>query len=462
MKKTIFLLSLLLCFTLQSIAQFSIVLSFETVSGIGSVTFGTPYFDGTYIYATTPNGGANNVGTIIKVRPDGTGYSKLIEFVGGANGRNPRGPLISDGTFLYGMARGGGNGGAGTIFKIMPDGSGFQKIFDFNTTNSGYYPEGALISDGTYLYGTTSYGGINTFGTIFKIKPDGTDYTVLFNFDDTTSGSYPNCTLFSDGTYFYGTTAGNLASVGGSLFKIKKDGTGYINLQKFNGGANGGVPFGNLISDGNFLFGTTFKGGIHDSGTVFKIKTDGTSFTKLIDYGTATTNSIFPIGSLTTDGTYLYGTTNTSSNGYGTLFKLKKDGTAFSTIHNFDGTSTGGLPGNGFIQIGSALYGMMSVGGANAGGAIFKFEGLPTSIKDNKLTPNHSIYPNPNNGNFTIHLADNLENAQVKIYSMLGEIMYSSKLSTEFTSLNTNLKTGLYYVVVEDGKQRSTQKIVVE
>jgi len=59
-------------------------------------------------------------------------YTKLLDFAGTPDGGNPRGSLISDGTFLYGMTTGGGTNGMGTIFKIMPDGTGFVKLLDFN------------------------------------------------------------------------------------------------------------------------------------------------------------------------------------------------------------------------------------------------------------------------------------------------------------------------------------------
>ena len=65
------------------------------------------------------------------------------------------------------------------IFKIKLDGSGYTKLLDFNGTN-GQYPLGSLFYDGTYLYGTTTNGGVYDEGIIFKIKPDGTGYTDNF------------------------------------------------------------------------------------------------------------------------------------------------------------------------------------------------------------------------------------------------------------------------------------------
>ena len=55
---------------------------------------------------------------------------KLMDFLGNANGSNPFGSLISDGTFLYGMTNGGGSNFSGTLFKIMPNGTGYTKLIE--------------------------------------------------------------------------------------------------------------------------------------------------------------------------------------------------------------------------------------------------------------------------------------------------------------------------------------------
>lgn len=47
----------------------------------------------------TASGGANNLGTLFKILPDGTGFVKLLDFNGSVNGASPYGSLISDGTF---------------------------------------------------------------------------------------------------------------------------------------------------------------------------------------------------------------------------------------------------------------------------------------------------------------------------------------------------------------------------
>src|SRR6266850_1722370 len=54
-------------------------------------------------------------------------YTKLLDFGSTDNGSHPYSSLVSDGTFLYGMTSEAGSNGVGTIYKIKPDGSGFAK-----------------------------------------------------------------------------------------------------------------------------------------------------------------------------------------------------------------------------------------------------------------------------------------------------------------------------------------------
>ena len=113
-------------------------------------------------------------------------YTKLFDFTS-TSGSSPNGSLVSDGTYLYGMTRNDGAGGYGTVFKIKPDGTGFDTLMSFRGPN-GAFPYGSLLYDGTYLLGITGQGGANSWGTIFKIKPDGTGYTKILDFASATTG----------------------------------------------------------------------------------------------------------------------------------------------------------------------------------------------------------------------------------------------------------------------------------
>ena len=348
--------------------EFNKLLNFDT-SSTGSFVMAGFISDGTFLYGMTPYGGIYSNGSIFKIKSDGTTFTKLFDF-NDTSGTHPFGSLIYDGTFLYGATSGGGAHFYGTIFKIKPDGTEFNKLLNSDAISLGHYPHGSVISDGIFLYGMASVGGAYSYGTIFKMKSDGTEFTNLFDFDGTYSGGSPFASLIFDGTFLYGMTPSGGAHDGGTIFKIKPDGTEFTKLLDFNSITTGASPLGSLFSDGTFLYGTTAGGGEYNRGTVFKIKPDGTAFTKLYDFITG-----IPVNSVIYDGTFLYGMTHGVDPGsYGTIFKIKPDGTEFTTLYTFDLPTSGGWAEGFLITDGAYLYGMAEYGGAFGYGTVFKIK----------------------------------------------------------------------------------------
>jgi uncharacterized repeat protein (TIGR03803 family) len=81
--------------------------------------------------------------------------------------------LLSDNTpngNLYGTTAGGGtNGGYGTVFQISSTGA-LTSLYSFTGGNDGANPQAGLVqtSDGN-LYGTTADGGQGIAGTVFRL-----------------------------------------------------------------------------------------------------------------------------------------------------------------------------------------------------------------------------------------------------------------------------------------------------
>jgi uncharacterized repeat protein (TIGR03803 family) len=237
----------------------------------GSDPRGSLIFDGTYLYGITKTGGLSNLGLIFKIKPDGSNYTILKNFSGTPDGQYPEGSLVFDGTFLYGMTHNGGiNNSPGIIFKIKPDGSGYVKILDFAGTSNGANPSGSLIYDGTFFYGMTENGGSNNKGVIFKILGDGSNYSLLFDFSILSNGWRPHGDLISTGNFFYGMTKEGGSNNDGVLFKIKSDGTSFSKILDFGGSTYGINPHGSLIHNGTSLFGMTALGGQFGLGKIFK------------------------------------------------------------------------------------------------------------------------------------------------------------------------------------------------
>jgi uncharacterized repeat protein (TIGR03803 family) len=136
---------------------------------------------GGMLYGMAVDGSSNsfnnyNPGLIFKINPDGSGYIWLYEFRAwrsepGQQGGHPYGSLIASGEgTLYGMASEGGASDKGTVFKINFDGSGFSLLHSFaGGAGDGKYPYGSLINIGETLYGMTSHGGSTDLGVIFSL-----------------------------------------------------------------------------------------------------------------------------------------------------------------------------------------------------------------------------------------------------------------------------------------------------
>jgi uncharacterized repeat protein (TIGR03803 family) len=182
--------------------------------------------------------------------------------------------------------------GAGTVFKMALDGTLIWSV-SFNGTN-GDYPMGELVQgmDGNF-YGTTYYGGTNyaadDSGTIFKITPNGAlasiySFSSLDYLDDNSDGANPDTALIQgDDGCLYGTTSAGGKNGAGTIFKITTNGV-LTTLYSFGAITN---SYGNPLdgdgskqlvkgSDGN-LYGTAYQGGEYDNvangglGTIFKL-----------------------------------------------------------------------------------------------------------------------------------------------------------------------------------------------
>jgi uncharacterized repeat protein (TIGR03803 family) len=257
--------------------------------------------NGTLYGSTRATRSAEGDGTIFAINLDGSGLRKLHDF-NYADGTKPRVSLVkgSDGALYGATTEGGSFWDIGTVFKIKEDGTEFRKLLDEGSS--------ALItgSDGS-LYGTTSFGSVSGFGTVFRIRTDGTSYQTLYAFDGV-DGAWPIAGLVkgSDGA-LYGTTSGGGVSGAGTVFKINEDGSGFQKLHDFEY-ANGASPSALVRGPAGTLFGTTSIGGVSENGTVFRLNEDGTGFQKLHDFDGV--NGTSPRGLVRgTDGT-LYGTTS--------------------------------------------------------------------------------------------------------------------------------------------------------
>ena len=332
----------------------------EPLVGAGAV-FGA---DGTTLYGTA-SAGALGKGSVWKL-PAGGALSALVSFTG-ANGSGPLGGLVSSGdggffgttalgtgsvfkvtpaglltpqeTFtngaspqaalaadgvgtFYGTTRAGGSAGLGTVYKMTP-GSGVSVVASFAGTN-GAAPVAPLLrvtesvaaltgegktSDISVVpnfsfVGTTSAGGANGLGSLFKVTPGGA-LTTLFSFTGT-EGNQPRGALAGTGDGgFFGTASGGGAFGKGTVWRLGALGTMQV-IAHLTGDNDGAAPSTGLTQapDG-YLYGTT-------DATIFRVPF-ATSVTTLAATGftpvqTTLRGEMQPRG-LATTATFEWGTT---------------------------------------------------------------------------------------------------------------------------------------------------------
>jgi uncharacterized repeat protein (TIGR03803 family) len=263
------------------------------------------------LYGTTGGGGnlvangGQGGGVVFKVDSAGN-YTVLYTFCSKANctdGAGPEGVLTQDAAGnLYGTTTEGGANtaansgyGGGTAFELSSTGH-LTVLYSFCSTVNcadGLEPESGLLQNAMgNLYGTTTSGGANNYGTVFELNGGGEKvlYSLCSDYDQTTGycldGGTPYAGVIQDSAgNLYGTASRGGANDGGVVFELNSGGE--IVLYNFCSEVSGyectdgEFPVADLFQDaaGN-LYGTTLEGGANaDSpgggGTVFKLATGG-------------------------------------------------------------------------------------------------------------------------------------------------------------------------------------------
>lgn len=334
------------------------------------------------LYGATRMGGTFGAGTLFKMNTDGSSYSVFYNFTGASDGAQPRGTLIEISNRLYGTMSNAGEAGRGVVFAINKDGSDFAVLHAFGggPVDGADSWSGLLRGSDGSLYGTTRAGGSAGQGIVFKVNTDGSGYEALHHFGSSNDGQQPWAGLVEgqDGK-LYGAARNGGAHINGTAFRLNKDGGSYETLHHFNGGIDEGYrPEGTLIqsSDGA-LYGTTRLGGLANIGSVYKIQSDGSSFTTLHNFlGCGGDGAESSSRLLAASDGYLYGTTlEGGAFEYGVIFKVRPDGSAYQLLHNFRPDADDGInPYEGLTEDREGvLYGSTRFGGGSAdAGTIFK------------------------------------------------------------------------------------------
>ena len=243
----------------------------------------------------------------------------------------------------------------------------------FTYTPDGSSPYTSMVADSSgNFYGTAHFGGVNEYGSVFELSPDGQGgwhYNEIYSFSGLTDGAYPESLTIDSKGNLYGTSSANgiVTSGYGNVWEISPTGS-----------------HGAWILTHSYTFTGTFDGAHPGPGTAVVIDSAGN----------------------------VYGTTTVAgAGGSGTVFELTPVGGLWQqqTLYAFTGGKDGGAS-NGSLIMDSAgnLYGTTLEGGASGLGVTFKFSPAPaggtcsrTQFQGNGWceTVLHSFAGHPNDGN---------------------------------------------------------------
>jgi len=354
------------------------------------------------------DGGLFDAGVIFRLSKSGD-ISTLVSF-NGTNGASPRVLLQGEDLNFYGVTALGGAFDQGTIFRATSTGA-LTTLKSFSGASSGLdvmnggYPLSLVQgTDGT-LYGTTSVGGSNNCGTVFRLTTTG-NLATLASFDGTNGIGGSTLVRGLNGSLYGTSPAGGSRGGGyGTLFEL----IGSQQLKSlFAFGSEETIAVESFVQDTNADFYGIGDGGVWGNGTFFKLASSGTLTTLLsfdpqttpfyrylvagsdgnfyapasLEYGRPVIIRITRSGTLSTLASFddgvnpyaliqgndgnLYGTTAGGGIRLGSVFKLELSGTlttlaSFNSINGSDPTvliqgSDGALYGVALGGVGSTIF----------------------------------------------------------------------------------------------------------
>ena len=261
------------CASVQCSWVQTVLYQFTGQSDGGQPGFGAMSFDPAgNLYGTATQEGYDRCGTVFELAHNGNQwtFNLLWTFTGYSDGCSSwSGVIFDQAGNLYGTTTEGGANEFGTVFELSPSGQSWSltPLHQFVNSSDGHDSFGNLVFDSSGdLFGTNRYGGSGGEGGIFELSPYNGSWnlSVLQSFRGEAAG--PQGPLLRDSAgNLYGTSLETGNYGWGNVFKLAPSGSGftYTDLYDFTGGSDGGWPTAQIVMDANGnLFGVTEVGGI--------------------------------------------------------------------------------------------------------------------------------------------------------------------------------------------------------
>lgn len=326
-------------------------------------------------YGVSTAGGHFSGGAIYRMTIAGAKYTPIFSFGGNQPDAGPPIPVLIQSPYghLLGMTSRGGDLGGGILFGVNPDGSGHHVVHAF-PTETGPGNRSLLLGGDGWLYGTLPETPV--VGSVYRVRPDGSGWSVLVDFASTAGGECTPgpLTLAPNGTLF-GTAWTRASARQCVVFSVQPGGTNYRVVSTFSPGQpmisqSDTVPRVWLTpgTDG-FLYGVLSRIAAAGDEMIFRLRLDGTGFRSVHSFSGFVQDGRQPVGELLLlPGETLTGvTTEGGRANRGVVFQCQTDGSAYQIVHSFLGGSDGENPGSGLALAGDGTY-----YGTSGAGAVYR------------------------------------------------------------------------------------------
>ncbi|WP_143962497.1 choice-of-anchor tandem repeat GloVer-containing protein [Litoribacter populi] len=327
---------------------------FETIHSLALQPFGKLVLGSdNMLYGTAHHFANQSPVVIFKINPDGSGYEEIYnsneaEFKISWN----VGLKTAHNGFLYSLSPDG-------IFKISLDGSSIS-ILETSSNDLSDHRIASLVQDEEgILYGFERSD--NRIFHLYKIHPDAGKFEVLYAFEYEPGDSFEADLIVGAEGFLYGMFGqdswdGDPTS--GTVFQIGRDGTGFSVLHEFVDSA----PSGSLVESNGNLYGIEVDE--DRDGFLFRIDVDSGGFTQVLSLETFPSNSSLTLGS----DSNLYGLFVPADRSI--IFSIVLDDYSYRTI--VAPTSDGSSPNNIVEGQDGYFYGTTVAGGVFGRGTFFR------------------------------------------------------------------------------------------
>jgi hypothetical protein len=466
------------------------------------------------IYGTTDGGGTSEltyglgVGTLFEWDPATETFEKKVDFqMENDSGFEPNGSMILDiSGSMYGTTRNGGHFqdmnefGGGILYNWDPDHNSYQKKYVFDSLEKGFRPIGGLVlADNGNYYGCTESGGIffheahkmpERNGVLFEYNPLSGVYTKKIDFRTEETGYYPMGDLLkAHNGKLYGINKAGGAYSQGVLFEYDPATNIFVKKLDLGENENHSLRQEKIILPKQSPPGH-MKGSVNPV-LVKEIEVESLNYGSLTEvffynsYSTLARETcseyISPSGKYTWSDSGIYHDTIPNATGHDSIItvdlKIKKISKTVNRNANIliaeeqnaeyqwidcgkNNEVIDGATNRSFTAPEPGSYAVIITSGdcSDTSDCVeISISGLP-DIASNVL-----LYPNPNNGSFTIDLGGIVAHMDISICETDGRVIRKYTVTNErYLSIDINAEPGLYLVKINLGNENMILKTSIK